>query len=120
MRFFGSLMHDGWRIASLVNEGPVTLFAVKSPDGKRKLLVTDFRGAELELKIKVDGAGDVKHVTASVIDNTRDDVSIPVDWRDGVITLVKPENESSVWMIDFDAPANTNHMTTANVRDSNG
>ena len=103
MCLFGSLMHDGWRISTLATEDTVTAFAVRSPDGKvRKLLVTDYRGTEQVLKMRVLGADGAKRVTAVVLDHTRDSFPCAVDWHGDVLTLVKPDKNSSAWLVDFE------------------
>lgn len=102
-RMFGSLVKDYSKISELKNTGTVTTLALKNDNSKKaSLLVTDYRGVDQVLEIDVKGLKKVKHVSARVLDHTRDDFPCNVEWRNNKLTLVKQDKNSAAFLITFD------------------
>ena len=104
LKMFGDLVRDYGSIrASRPAKDTVSTLAVKSKDGKRLgLLVVDYRGTGQVLELDVLGAEKAKHVSAVVLDHTRDSFPTDVSWRNGRLTLVKPDKNSSAWFVTFE------------------
>ena len=103
-KLFGEIVRDFPKMcASSSSAKTVTILAVKSADGKKAgLLVVDYRGTNQVLTIEVKGASKAKHVSAVVLDDTRDNFPCEVGWRDGHLTLVKADKNSAAFFIVFD------------------
>jgi hypothetical protein len=103
-KLFGEIVRDFPKMCASASLAPtVTTLAVKSADGKKAgLLVVDYRGTNQVLTIEVKGASKAKHVSAVVLDDTRDNFPCEVGWRDGRLTLVKPDKNSAAFFIVFD------------------
>ena len=103
-KMFGDLVREYGPICeSSSSKDTVTTFAVRSKDGKRLgLLVVDYRGTDQVLELDVKGAEKATHVSAIVLDHTRDNFPCDVLWRNGRLTLVKPDKNSSAWFVVFD------------------
>ena len=75
-------------------------------DNSTKVLVCEPQGNRLvpsdTLTIDVKGASKAKYVSAVVLDNTRDIFPCEVGWRDGRLTLVKPDKNSAAFFITFE------------------
>ena len=83
--------------------GTVSVLAAKSADGKRGvLLASDYRGSGQVLRFKVAGAGRVAGVT--LLDHTHDALPHDFDWRDGLLTVVKPDKNSAAFLVEFEWP----------------
>ena len=104
LKLFGGIVRDFPLMCVGVSAGDaVTTLAAKSADGKKlALLVVDYRGAGQVLKVAVQGAGKAKHVSAVILDDTHDNIPCDVAWRDGVLTLVKSDKNSSAWLVTFE------------------
>ena len=104
LKMFGDLVREyGPICASRPSKDTVSTLAVKSKDGrKRGLLVVDYRGTGQVLELDVAGAEKAKHVSALVLDHTRDSFPADVSWRNGRLTLVKPDKNSSAWFVTFE------------------
>ena len=102
-KLFGEIVKDCTKLGEVKNEGTVTTFVAKSADGKKTvLLVTDYRGVDQVIRISAAGLGKVKNVSASVLDHTRDYFPCEVGWRDGTLTLVKPDKNSAAFLVTFE------------------
>ena len=103
-KLFGEIVKDFPQIcASSSAAQTITTLAVKSADGKKSgLLVVDYRGTNQVLSIEVKGMAKAKYVSAIVLDDTRDNFPCEVGWRDGVLTLVKPDKNSAAFFVTFE------------------
>lgn len=102
-RMFGSLVKDFTKICEMKKEGSVTSLALKSADGKKaSLLLTDYCGIDRLITVDVKGLKGVKHVSARVLDHTRDALPCKVEWRDGKLTLVKRDTNSAAFIVTFE------------------
>ena len=80
----------------------LTPLATKSADGKKlHLVLTDYRGTEQVLKAVVKGAEKARKVKAYLLDYKTDLLPVDAEWRNGVLTLVKPEKSSAVFLVEF-------------------
>ncbi|MDD5708099.1 MAG: hypothetical protein PHR35_19450, partial [Kiritimatiellae bacterium] len=104
IKLFGSVIRDHSTMCRSESfKGTVSALAVKSADGrKRALLLTDYRGAEQVFTVDVRGAEKVRHVSAVMLDHTHDRLPVEVGWRDGTLTLVKPDRHSAAFLVTFD------------------
>ena len=101
-KMFGGILKDFPRLGEVKKEGTVTTFVAKSADGKETaLLVTDYRGTDQVLRIRAKGLGKVKDVSATVLDDTRDEFPCEAGWRNGTLTLVKPDKNSAAFLVRF-------------------
>jgi len=103
-KMFGDLVRDyGPICAASATKDTVTAFPVRAKDGKKLgLLVVDYCGTDQVLELDVKGAEKAKHVSALVLDDTRDNFPTDVSWRNGRLTLVKPDKNSSAWFVTFE------------------
>ena len=103
-KLFGEIVRDFPKMCASASSAPtVTTLAVKSADGKKSgLLVVDYRGTDQVLTIDVKGVAKAKYVSAIVLDYTRDNFPCEVGWRDGRLTLVKPDKNSAAFFITFE------------------
>ena len=102
-KLFGEIVKDYPKLCEITENGTLTTFAVKSADGRKSaLLVTDYRGTDQVITIDVKGQSGAKHVSAIVLDDTRDNFPCEVGWRNGKLTLVKPDKNSSAWLVTFE------------------
>ena len=84
-------------------EGVVTALAAKSKDGKKlALLVSDYRVRKKEIVIEVKGVPADAKVSAEIHDYTRDRAQAEVEFKDGKLTLTKPDEESAAWLVYFE------------------
>jgi hypothetical protein len=80
----------------------LTPLATKSADGKKlHLVLTDYRGTAQVLKAVVKGAEKARKVKAYLLDYNTDLLPVDAEWRNGVLTLVKPEKSSAVFLVEF-------------------
>ena len=100
---FGGIVRDYEAICPSASlDDTVTVLAVRSRDGRRKgLLVVDYRGTKQVLSVEVKGADDAREVSATALDHTRDNLPCDVQWRNGVLTLVKPDKNSAAFFVAF-------------------
>ena len=102
-KLFGGILKDYGPIAEMKASGTFTTLAVKGKDGKRAaLLVTDYRGVDQVIRVAVKGMEKAKHVSATVLDDTRDLFPCDVAWRNGELTLVKPDKNSAAFLVTFE------------------
>ena len=90
--------------AKVKKTGTITTLAARSEDGRKAaLLLTDYRGTDQVIEVAVNGGDgeieNVTHVSAIVLDDTRDNFPCEVSWRDGRLTLVKPDKNSAAFLI---------------------
>lgn len=105
MKLFGGVLKDYSSICdSVSSNATVSVLAVKSKDSKKRaLLLSDYRGTEQVLTVDVKGAGTPKYVSASVLDNSRDNFPVDVLWRGNSLTLVKPDKNSAAFLVTFES-----------------
>ena len=103
-KLFGEIVKDFPQMCeSSSAASTITTLAVKSADGKKSgLLVVDYRGTNQVLTIDVKGQAKAKNVEAIVLDDTRDNFPCEVGWRDGCLTLVKPDKNSAAFFVTFE------------------
>lgn len=78
-------------------------FAALSADGRKAMaIVADYRGTQQILPVEIAGLGDVKRVSACVLDNERDMLPVNVEFREGLLTLVKGDRRSAVFAVTFE------------------
>ena len=83
--------------------GNKTAFGAWSADGKTAcLIVADYRGTDQILEVAVKGLDGAKRVTATVLDNDRDCLDCPVEFRNGKVRLTKAERRSAAFMVTFE------------------
>ena len=104
LKMFGDLVHEyGPICASKSVKDTVSTIAVKSKNGRKLgLLVVDYRGSGQVLELDVVGAEKARSVSALVLDHTPDNFPVDVSWRNGRLTLVKPDKNSSAWFVTFE------------------
>ena len=101
---FGDLVKN-YSAMYATSAGPATAsaLALKSKDGKKAaLLVVDYRGKEQTLTVDVKGLDGAKNVSAVVLDYTHNATPFSADWRNGTLTLAKPDKNSASFLVTFD------------------
>ncbi len=103
MRMFGDLnFHFSKRIRAKSACGSVYVLGAVSDDGKTgRLLVSDYRGEEPVLSIRVDGMENAD-VSAVILDSVHDMTPTPALWRGGVLTLAKNSPGSAAFAVTFE------------------
>ena len=106
MKLFGDFVKRAQtKVESKVDEKQKTVAAVAglSADGKTaSLVVSDYRGKNEKLRVAVKGLEGVKNVTAVVLDHTRDLAPVPVDFRNGELTLSRIDENSAAYLVTFE------------------
>ena len=69
---------------------------------KAALLVVDYRGGEQTLTVDVKGLGGAKNVSAIMLDYTHNATPFSADWRNGTLTLAKPDKNSAAFLVTFE------------------
>ncbi len=103
-RMFGDLVKN-YSAMYATSAGPATAsaLALKSKDGKKAaLLVVDYRGKEQTLTVDVKGLDGAKNVSAIMLDYTHNATPFSADWRNGTLTLAKPDKNSAAFLVTFD------------------
>ncbi len=103
-RLFGDLVKN-YSAMYATSAGPATAsaLALKSKDGKKAaLLVVDYRGKEQTLTVDVKGLDGAKNVSAIMLDYTHNATPFSADWRNGTLTLAKPDKNSAAFLVTFD------------------
>ena len=103
-KLFGRVVREFPRLCEVKKTGTITTLAARSEDGRKAaLLLTDYRGTDQVIEVAVNGEdgeiGNVTHVSAVVLDDTRDNFPCEVSWRNGRLTLVKPDKNSAAFLI---------------------
>ena len=103
-KLFGGIVKGYRTMCESASEAKtITTLAVKSADGKKAgLLVVDYRGTGQVLQIAVKGVPKTRRASAIVLDHTRDNFPCEVGWRDGILTLVKPDKNSAAFFVEFE------------------
>ena len=103
MKLFGEVVKGYPKLCGLKEDATLTTMGLKSADGKKAaVLLTDYRGTDQVIKIAVKGAEKAKHVSAVVLDDTRDLFPVDVTWRNGELTLVKADKNSAAYLVTFE------------------
>ena len=103
-RIFGDLVKN-YSAMYATSAGPATAsaLALKSKDGKKAaLLIVDYRGKEQTLTVDVKGLDGAKNVSAIMLDYTHNATPFSADWRNGTLTLAKPDKNSAAFLVTFD------------------
>ena len=99
-KVFGEIVKKYPKLGEVRNEGTLTTLVAKSADEKETvLLVVDYRGTDQVIEVNVKGLEGRTRATATVLDDTRDNFPCEVSWRNGRLTLVKPDKNSAAFLI---------------------
>ncbi|MCQ2389659.1 MAG: hypothetical protein MJ138_08095, partial [Kiritimatiellae bacterium] len=103
-KLFGDLIRENGAICAATSaKDTVSVLAAKSKDGKKRtLLLTDYRGTDQVLTVDVKGCEKATFVSAVVLDHARDAFPCDVSWRNGRLTLVKPDKNSAAYLVTFE------------------
>ena len=102
-KLFGGIVRDFPKLREAKKTGKITTLAVRSEDGKKSaLLLTDYRGTDQVIEVAVKGLGSAAPVSAVALDHTRDSFPCEVKWRNGRLTLVKPDKNSAAFFVTFE------------------
>ena len=104
-KLFGGIVREFPKLREVKKTGTITTLAAQSADGKKSaLLLTDYRGTDQVIEVAVKGMENAKLVSAVVLDHTRDNFPCDVAWRNGHLTLVKPDKNSAAFLITAECP----------------
>ena len=103
MKLFGEVVKGYPKLCGLKEDATLTTMGLKSADGKKvAVLVTDYRGTDQIIKVAVKGAEKAKHVSAVILDDTRDLFPVDVTWRNNELMLVKADKNSAAYFVTFE------------------
>jgi len=108
LQMFGELMNGYTTICRGDEAVPrelslVTAFAAKAADGRKALLVSDYRSqAYKKIDVKVAGVRPDAKVSAELLDYSHDRTPAEFTFKDGLLTLKRPYTESSVFLVRFE------------------
>ena len=103
LKAFGSLMKGGYdeRCAVSGETEGITALAVKGADGRRALLVVDYRGKDRDIAVDVAGLPDGAAATAVVLSDKLDLKPVEVSFAAGKLALRKPDAHSAAFLVTF-------------------
>jgi len=102
LKAFGELVGAYKTICESSSEGTVTTLAVKDATGRKALLVVDYGGTGRTISIPVRGVSPDAHVACRVLDDGHDLAPHEAAFRNGVLTLVKPDFFSASFVVAFE------------------
>ena len=102
-RLFGRIVKE----YSIVCEGEAFaenyyVLPVRDADGKKGLLLVDYRNTDQVIELDVKGVGETQHVRASVLDHTRDSLPCVCEFANGKLRLVKADKYSAAFFVTFE------------------
>ena len=101
LKLFGDIVRGYTTICDSASEGSVTLFPVKDASGRKALLVVDYGGASRRISVRVAGAPDGSKAECVILDHRHNLEPHKVEFKDGVLTLVKPDFHSAAFFVTF-------------------
>ena len=104
LKLFGDIVRDYESICESASEGTVTTFAVRAKDGRKGLLVVDYGGTDLKLRVEVKGVPDGVRPKVTVLDHRHDLVPLEdknFGFSNGVLSIKKPDFFSAVFFVEF-------------------
>ena len=104
MEMFGQIMKEYIdRVETSSNKKSIHLLGSLSKDGRKaNLLVSDYRGQDSTVNIKIDGLENAKYVSAIVLDDERDNAVTDVIWHNNILTLSKKKPGSAAFSVTFE------------------
>ena len=101
LKMFGDLVKAYPEMCESRSAGTVTLLAVKSPSGRKGLLVSDYGGTERDISIAVKGVDPDAKATCTLLDNRHDLTPHTATLKDGLLSLRKPDFHSAAFFVEF-------------------
>ena len=101
LKLFGDIVKNYSTICESESSGTVTLFPVKSADGRKALLVVDYGGAARMISVAVKGVAAGAKASCKVLDHHHDLEPLEAQFKDGVLSLVKPDFHSAAFLVEF-------------------
>ena len=101
LKLFGDIVRDYTTICESASEGSVTTFAVRGADGRKGLLVVDYAGPSRTIELDVAGVPADARPSCTLLDDTHDLTPHDVSFRNGRLTLVKPDAHSAAFFVSF-------------------
>ena len=101
LKLFGDIVREYDTICSNETDGTLTAMAVRNGRGGKALLVSDYGGAKREIKVAVSGVPADAKVSCLLLDNTHDLEPFGASFKDGVLTLLKPDFHSAAFFVEF-------------------
>ena len=102
LKLFGDIVKRYPKICESTSEGTITTLAVADEYGRKALLVVDYGGVNRELAISVKGVAEGAKVKCTLLDYTHDLTPHEATFKDGVLTLVKPDFFSAAFLVEFE------------------
>ena len=101
LKLFGDIVKRYSTICDGFTKGSVTTLAVKDEDGRAGLLVVDYGGASRWISLKLDGVDQSAKPKCTLLDHRHDLTPCGVAFKDGVLTLEKPDFFSAAFFVEF-------------------
>ena len=101
---FGAVVH-GYPVRIAAEGGTETQWILAASDeaGKRgALLVTDYRGEEMEIEVEIANIDGASGWNVVLLDQNHDELEIPARFRDGKLLLKKLSPGSAVFLVTFE------------------
>ena len=102
LKLFGDIVKRYKAICDSTSEGSVTTFAVKDDSGKKALLVVDYGGAGRKISVGVKGVSSDAKVSCTLLDHAHNLEPHAAEFKDGALSLVKPDFNSAAFLVEFD------------------
>ncbi|MBQ3342888.1 MAG: hypothetical protein IJG84_13385 [Kiritimatiellae bacterium] len=102
LKQFGDIVKGYSTICDSTSDGTITLFPVKDAAGRKALLVVDYGGVNRTISVSVKGVASGAKANCTLLDYTHDLASHKVDFKDGALTLVKPDFFSAAFFVTFE------------------
>ena len=101
LKLFGDIVKNYKTICESSSTGRITVFAVKSVAGKKALLVVDYGGASRQISVDVGGVAKDAKASCTLLDNQHDLEPHAVEFKDGKLSLSKPDFHSAAFFVEF-------------------
>ena len=102
LKLFGDIVKNYSTIFGSTSDGSITTFAVGGESGRKGLLVVDYGGASRQVSVDVKGIAAGAKATCMLLDHTHDLTPHEVEFKDGKLTLVKPDFFSAAFFVEFE------------------
>ena len=101
LKAFGEMLKAYPTICASRSEGSVTVFAARNAAGGKALLAVDYGGSVRRIDVDIAGIDASAKPTCRVLDHLHDLTEHAVSFKDGKLTLVKPDFDSASFVVSF-------------------
>ena len=102
LKLFGDIVRRYSTICASSCEGAVTTFGVRDAAGRKALLVVDCGGSTRRITVEAKGVAAGAAARCTILDDGHDLVPCDVEFSGGVLSLVKSDDNSAAFFVEFD------------------